>query len=181
MNRASRAPRAASLAFAVLAAASGLLAAPAPVQADATPALAPLAGFAGHWRCAGRFANGKPITSRETFGIELGGQWLHMRHVDDPPNRYLADSWWSYDKTARHFTATVFDNFGGERRYTSSGWVGDTLTLENVATSGYLDRFVFQRHGDDAYRVTYTYRNRSGTWQLGDEQSCTRDTQAPQA
>src|SRR6185437_8516184 len=84
-------------------------------------------------------------------------------------------------KAARHFTATVFDNFGGDRRYTSPGWVGDTLTLENVATSGYLDRFVFQRHGEDAYRVNYTYRNRSGAWQLGDEQSCTRDAQAPQA
>lgn len=155
---------------------------PASQPPDAlTDALAPLAWFVGHWHCEGRFANGKPISSRETFGIELGGQWLHMRHVDDPPNRYLADSWWGYDKAAKHFTATVFDNFGGDRRYTSSGWVGDTLTLENIATSGYLDRFAFQRHGDDAYRVTYTYRNRSGAWQLGDEQSCTRDAQAPQA
>ena len=176
MKRPSLAP---SLAFAVLAAASGALATPA--QADTAPALAPLAGFVGHWRCAGRFANGKPITSRETFGIELGGLWLHMHHADDPPNRHLADSWWGYDKAAQHLTATVFDNFGGERRYTSSGWVGDTLTLENIATGGYLDRFVFQRHGADAYRVTYTYRNRSGAWQLGDEQSCTRDAQAPQA
>ena len=181
-----RGPRAIRLITAPLAAGLLLLATATSAQvgvahAKVTDGLAPLAGFVGHWRCAGRFANGKPITSRESFGIELGGLWLHMRHADDPPNRYLADSWWGYDKAARHFTATVFDNFGGDRRYTSPGWVGDTLTLENVATSGYLDRFVFQRHGEDAYRVTYTYRNRSGAWQLGDEQSCTRDAQAPQA
>ena len=181
MNRTFRTRHGTSVAFAMLAGAAGLLATTAPTHADTAPALAPLAWFVGHWRCGGKFANGKPITSRETFTVELGGQWLRMRHADDPPNRYLADSWWGYDKAAKHFTATVFDNFGGERRYTSPGWVGDTLTLENIATSGYLDRFAFQRHGDDAYRVTYTYRNRSGAWQLGDEQSCTRDAQAPRA
>lgn len=150
-------------------------------QAKVADGLAPLAWFAGHWRCAGRFANGKPIASRETFAIELGGQWLHMRHTDDPPNRYLADAWWGYDKAAKHFRVTMFDNFGGDRRYASAGWVGDTLALENTATGGYLDRFVFQRHGDGAYRVTYTYRNRSGAWRLGDEQSCTRDTRIPRS
>ena len=150
-----------------------------PVAASAAP-LAPLAWFAGHWRCEGRFANGKPIASRETFAVELGGQWLHMRHADDPPNRYLADAWWGYDKAAKHFTATVFDNFGGDRRYASPGWAGDTLTLENVATGGYLDRFAFQRRGD-AYRVTYTYRDRSGAWRLGDAQTCTRDMRIPRS
>ena len=168
--------------FALLTAATtpGAPPAIAPVASNAST-LAPLAWFAGHWRCEGRFANGKPIRSSETFTAELGGQWLHMRHTDEPPNRYLADAWWGYDKAANHFTATVLDNFGGERRYTSSGWVGDTLALENAATSGYLDRFAFRRLGDASYRVTYTYRNRSGAWQLGDEQSCTRDAQAPQA
>lgn len=181
MNRPSRAPRGAPIALAVLVGAAGLFASTTPVHADTAPTLAPLAWFVGHWRCEGHFANGKPVRSSESFTIELDGQWLHMRHTDEPPNRYLADSWWGYDKTAKHFTATVFDNFGGDRRYTSPGWVGDTLTLENIATSGYLDRFAFRRHGDDAYRVTYTYRNRSGAWQLGDEQSCTRDIQKPRS
>lgn len=152
----------------------------APVASGAD-ALAPLAWFAGRWRCEGRFANGRPIRSRETFTVELGGQWLRMRHADDPPNRYLADAWWHYDKAAKHFTATVFDNFGGDRRYTSPGWAGDTLALENIATSGYLDRFAFQRRGDGAYRVTYTYRDRSGAWRLGDAQTCTRDTRMPRS
>ncbi|MBD8881728.1 DUF1579 family protein [Rhodanobacter sp. 7MK24] len=181
MHRSPRAQRGATFALAALAGAAGLFARTAPAQADTAPTLAPLAGFVGHWHCEGRFANGKPIRSSESFTIELGGQWLHMRHADEPPNRYLADSWWGYDKVAKHFTATVFDDFGGDRRYTSIGWAGDTLTLENVATSGYLDRFAFQRHGDDAYRVTYTYRNRSGAWQLGDEQSCMRDAQMPRS
>jgi len=153
--------------------------APAAPDADAD-AMAPLAWFVGGWRCEGRFANGKPVSSRETFVVELDGRWLHMRHTDDPPNRYRAEAWWGYDKAAKHFTATVFDNFGGERRYTSPGWVGDTLTLENTAANGYLDRFAFQRHGA-AYRVTYTYRSQGGAWRLGDVQSCRRDTPTPQS
>jgi len=181
MNRSPRTQRAASIVFAVAAGAAGLFASTAPAYADTTPALAPLAWFVGHWRCEGRFANGKSIRSSELFTVELGGRWLHMRHADDPPNRYLADSWWGYDKAAKHFTATTFDNFGGDRRYTSPGWADGTLTLENVATSGYLDRFAFQRQGGDAYRVTYTYRSGSGAWKLGDEQSCTRDAPMPQS
>jgi hypothetical protein len=151
-----------------------LLAATAPAVTTPAPALAPLAWFAGHWRCEGQFANGKPVRSREAFSIELGGQWLHMRHADDPPNRYLADSWWGYDKAAKQFTVTTFDNFGGARRYVSPGWVGDTLALENTATRGYLDRFAFRRLGDATYRVTYTYRNGGAAWRLGDSLRCTK-------
>ena len=161
--------------FTLFAAATPAIAA-LPTKTAGADALAPLAYFAGDWQCAGQFANGKPVRSRESFSVELGGQWLHMRHADAPPNRYLADSWWGYDKAAKRFSVTVFDNFGGARRYTSSGWVGDALTLENIATSGYLDRFAFQRLGDDAYRVTYTYRNGNAAWRLGDSARCTRAT-----
>jgi Periplasmic component of the Tol biopolymer transport system len=181
MNHSPRTRRGTSIAFAVLAGATGLLATTAPAHADTTPALAPLAWFVGHWHCDGQFANGKPIHSRETFTAELGGHWLRMQHADDPPNRYLADSWWDYDKTARRFVVTLFDNFDDVRHYTTSGWVGDTLTLDNTATSGYIDRFAFQRRGDAGYRVTYTYRSRSGAWQLGDAVLCTRAATASTA
>src|SRR5690348_8884852 len=93
--------------FTLFAAATPAIAA-LPTKTAGADALAPLAYFAGDWQCAGQFANGKPVRSRESFSVELGGQWLRMRHADAPPNRYLADSWWGYDKAAKRFSVTVF-------------------------------------------------------------------------
>jgi hypothetical protein len=136
--------------------------------------LAPLGFFLGHWRCAGQFPNSAPIRSRETFAPTLNRHWLRMDHADDPPNRYAATAWWGYDLAARQFVVTVFDNSGGVRHYVAAGWQGDTLTLENTAQSGYVDRFSYQRLGDSAYRVSYAHKDTAGAWQPGDVLTCTR-------
>ncbi len=159
---------------------TGLLLAPVlPGHADATNKLAPLDWFVGQWHCAGQFANGKPIRSVETFAIELGGRWLRMHHAAIAPNRYAADEWWGYDRAAKQFTFTVFDNMGGLRHYVSAGWNGDALTLENTATSSYIDRFVFQRHGPSHYRISYAHRDKAGAWKPGDELTCIRKAGTP--
>ncbi|KRF00558.1 hypothetical protein ASG87_12770 [Frateuria sp. Soil773] len=145
----------------------------------ATDALAPLAWFVGSWQCAGRFADGRPIRSTETFTRELDGHWLRMHHADLPPNRYAADEWWGYDRAAGHFTVTVFDAMGGLRHYTSSGWQGDALTLENTATGGYVDRFVFHRQDASHYHFAYAHKDASGAWKTGDELTCTRMPPTP--
>lgn len=151
-----------------------LLAPPMPADAAATNELAPLGGFVGQWHCTGQFAGGKPIRSVETFTVELDGRWLHMRHADTAPNRYAADEWWGYDRAAKQFTVTVFDNMGGLRHYVSSGWNGDVLKLENTATGGYIDRFTFQRSGASQYRFAYAHKDEHGTWKPGDELDCRR-------
>jgi hypothetical protein len=157
-------------------AAAGLLPAlAAATQPGPAHELAPLGYFVGHWQCAGRFSSGKPIRSRETFSAELDGHWLRMQHADEPPNRYAADEWWGYEGSMKRFVATIFDNAGGARQYTSPGWIGTTLTLENSATSGYIDRFVFRRRSDARYTVEYAHRDDTGAWKAGDELACTKD------
>lgn len=155
---------------------AGLLLVPI-VSAHAAPTneLAPLAYFMGSWQCAGQFANGKPIRSVETFTTELDGHWLRMRHADAPPNRYAADQWWGHDAAANRFTVTIFDNFGGQRHYVSSGWNGAELSLENIATSGYIDRFVFHRDDDTHYRFSYARKDAGGGWKPVDELVCSKD------
>jgi hypothetical protein len=144
-----------------------------------TNELAPLAWFVGTWQCAGQFSNGRPIHSREIFSAEMDGHWLRMRHADAPPDRYAADEWWGYDHATRQFVVTVFDNTGGVRHYVSSGWTGTTLSLRNTATSGYIDRFEFQRSSDTQYQVSYAHLDGRVAWQPGDELACRRDAGPP--
>jgi len=144
-----------------------------------TNELAPLAWFVGTWQCAGQFSNGRPIHSRETFSTEMDGHWLRMQHADTSPDRYAADEWWGYDHATRQFVMIVFDNTGGVRHYVSSGWTGTALSMQNAATSGYIDRFVLRRSGDAQYRVSYSHLDGSGAWQTGDELTCRRDTEPP--
>jgi hypothetical protein len=151
------------------------LLAAAPAAATTAPAAtAPLAYFVGDWRCAGRFADGRAIRSRESFAPALDGRWLRMRHDDEAPGRYRAVEWWGRDPATGKFVALVFDNGGGVRRYASSGWAGDSLTLANTTTHGYRDRFVFHRLDAGAYRVDYAYRDAAGAWRPGDTLRCAK-------
>lgn len=151
------------------------------ISANAAPTsrlqhdVSPLAFFVGSWSCTGHFANGKPISSRETYTPILDGHWLEMRHTDQPPHRYNAIELWQYDPAARQFSVHVFDNFGGERHYLSTGWEEGKLVLHNTATSGYTDRFVFERHSAILYEVTYASRKGAGTWKVGDTLICKRN------
>lgn len=152
-----------------------LLAAATPTATTTVPAvMAPLAYFAGDWQCAGRFADGRAIRSRESFAPELDGRWLRMRHDDEAPSRYRAVEWWGRDDATDRFVVVVFDNGGGVRHYTASGWIGDRLTLVNTATRGYRDRFVFRRLGSAAYQVDYAHLDATGAWRAGDTLRCTK-------
>lgn len=149
-------------------------------SASAAPAaglrseLKPLTFFVGRWDCAGRFASGKPIASTETFSAVLGGRWLTMRHADNPPHRYRANEYWGYDSATGDFRIDLFDNSGNARRYTSSGWDHDQLVLRRVVTGAHRDRFVFQRHGESAYLVTYARQTATGGWRDVDTLTCKR-------
>lgn len=68
----------------------------------------------------------------------------------------------------------VYDNAGGVRHYTASGWVDGALNLKSTATKGYVDRFVFRRLDDARYQVAYDHKSAPGRWKRGDALICTR-------
>ena len=107
------------------------------VSAKAIPAqpksaadqMATLQAFAGTWSCKGYFpSNGQAITSTMRFESDLGVTILLKHHDDAQPNLYHALEAWGYSATQGRFTASVSDNFGGVRTFTSDGWQNDVLT-----------------------------------------------------
>ena len=105
--------------------ATGSSSAPAP---ELKPELQPLAFFAGQWDCDGEFvASKKPIQAHISIAPDLDGSWLIFRWDDKAPNRFHAVEFWGYNKTAKHFSNFIYDNFGGARLFESKGWDADTL------------------------------------------------------
>lgn len=155
-----------------------LMAAPACALADDSalqPALQPLARFLGTRHCSGTFLkSGKAISASESFSVELSGYWLMMRHADDAPNSFDALETWGYDDQRKLFVAHVYDNFSGNREYTSPGWDGTKLTWTNVAAAnGKRDRFVFEQQANSAYRYTYELSSDDTNWTGVDSLVCT--------
>jgi hypothetical protein len=131
--------------------------------------------FSGTWGCKGTFpATGKTIESRITFTPDLDGAWLAMRHDDIPPNRFHALELWGWDAKNSQLTATIFDNFGGARRFTSSGWQDQTLTWNGEPPAGTTtpaERFVFRK--DSATQFTVNWEVYRDSWKIGDTLTCT--------
>lgn len=146
------------------------------------PALLPLAGFIGSRRCRGSFLkSGKAISSTETVSSELSGYWLVLRHADDPPFPFNALEMWGYDPKGKHFTAFMYDNFGGMREFNSPGWGGDSFTWTNVDTSvGKRDRFVFAKQ-PGGYRFTYEVSTDGSSWTGVDSLLCVSGSSSPGA
>lgn len=159
--------------YALLAATTGSAPAKTPPELDT------LAWFVGNWQCAGRFADGRTIRSRESFGMTLDGRWLRMRHDDEAPGRYRAEEWWGRAPGTRGYAVTVFDNGGGLRHYASIGWNGNALVLKNTADTGYIDRFDFHRLDASTYQVDYSYRDKTGRWRAGDTLRCAKTAVPP--
>lgn len=131
--------------------------------------------FQGTWECQGHFlASHKPIKSIERFTWILANHRLEMRHHDMPPHHFDALEIWGYNNSTGRYAASIFDNHGGHRRYSSSGWDGATWIWQNVTKAGHTDRFVFERMGDSGYRVTYASRDADGAWQPKDTLNCER-------
>jgi hypothetical protein len=154
-------------------------------QKDATQSASPvqlgkeletLAYFTGHWSCQGVFpSNGKPIASQIVFAPDLAGAWLTVRHDDLPPNRFHAFEMWGFDKEAKQFVNFIYDNFGGARKFTSSGWsenamiwAGESLKASPVA----LERFVFRRVDSGQFLVNYEVKRGPDDWAIGDTLTC---------
>ncbi len=89
-----------------------------------------------------------------------------MRHDDIPPNRFHALELWGWDAKQSQFTATIFDNFGGARHFTSAGWQdqsparaqAQTLTWNGEPPAGATtpaERFVFRKDSSPQFTVNW--------------------------
>lgn len=135
----------------------------------------PFADLLGHWTCNGVFpASGKTITSELRFDSDLGGKAL-LKHHDDtsPPSLYHAVEAWGYDAKANRYNATILDNFGGTRLFSSEGWTKEGLAWTSATEVKPTQRFVYVRLGKDRLRVDWEVE-RNGAWVVGDTLTCER-------
>jgi len=130
----------------------------------------------GKWSCAGVFpSNGKKIESQITFAPDLDGAWLVKRHDDLPPNVFHDAEYWGFDSAAKQFVAYIYDNFGGVRKFTSSGWADDKLTWLGEPSKSdppRLERFVYQRDTPTQIVVNWEVKAGAKDWSIGDTLTC---------
>ena len=132
--------------------------------------------FQGTWACNGNFpSSGKTIASTMRYDGDLQGKAL-LKHHDDtsPPQMYHAVEGWGYDAKAGQFHAVILDNFGGARRFDSPGWQGDTLTWTAATDVQPVQRFVYVRQDQQAYRVDWQVAPRGKDFVVGDTLTCKR-------
>jgi hypothetical protein len=148
------------------------------------PELQSLSYFLGQWSCDGEFPSShKPISSRIVFSPELDGSWLSFRWDDNPPSQFHALELWGFDKTAKHFTNSIYDNFGGARIFHSAGWVADELTWgprdlpANAPVSS--ERFVIDRKSTKEFVISWeivpksqAQQQQQQQWVVGDRLTC---------
>jgi hypothetical protein len=131
--------------------------------------------FDGSWSCHGVFpSSGKTIDSAERFAPDLQGQWLGMRHIDQPPFAFHALEMWRYDSAGQRFDNYVFDSASGLRHYVSPGWSGDKLVWTLADQTNRADRFVFWRKDTAHYQVDYLRGASGRSWVTVDTLRCER-------
>jgi hypothetical protein len=130
----------------------------------------------GKWTCQGVFpSSGKKIESQIAFAPDLDGAWLVKRHDDLAPNLFHDAEYWGYDSTAKQFVAFIYDNFGGVRKFTSSGWADDKLTWLGEPSKSdppRLERFVYKRDSPTQIEVNWEIKKGTADWAIGDTLTC---------
>ena len=138
--------------------------------------LAIFAPLQGRWSCQGVFpSNGKRIESRIAFAPDLDGAWLVKRHDDLPPNVFHDAEYWGFDFGAKQFVAFIYDNFGGVRKFTSSGWAEDKLIWLGEPSKSdppRLERFVYKRDSAGQIEVNWEVKQGTKDWSVGDTLTC---------
>ncbi|HEY0704134.1 MAG TPA: DUF1579 family protein [Candidatus Acidoferrales bacterium] len=144
------------------------------------PELQPFLFFVGHWDCAGEFpASKKQISAHVEITPDLDGSWLMFRWDDQAPNRFHAVEFWGYNKTGKHFSNFIYDNFGGARLFESKGWdadtltwVGDMLPAANGADAQINQRFVLERKSAKEFVISYATHKPQADWVTVDRLTC---------
>jgi len=147
-----------------------------PTAVKLKPEVESLAGFEGKWSCKGIFpSNGKSIESQIVFAGDLEGAWLAVRHDDLPPNRFHAAEYWGFDPAEKQFVAFVYDNFGGVRKFTSTGWADDKMIWLGEATKTdppAVQRFVYKRDNPSQFVLNWEVKKGTADWVIGDTLTC---------
>lgn len=151
-----------------------MLAGGAAAAAESPTPIQSMQPLLGSWHCAGVFpASGKTIASTIRFETELGGAGVLKHHDDIAPNTYRALEAWTYDAKGKQFNAAIVDNFGGARRFSASGWQGDTLTWNSAPEVQPAQKFVYVRAADGTLRVDWQMM-RGESFVVGDTLTCRR-------
>lgn len=147
--------QAASISFALVALALGLIFAPAVSQAQpapsytpvpvATPDFSSMMFSTGTWNCTQMLRGSKrPNTSTTTIGMD--GQWMMSQDVAPPFDKYRTVSintttYTTYDPTVKQWVQLSVDTGGGYGMSTSPGWQGNTMiwTTKNLDGSSGTD------------------------------------------
>jgi hypothetical protein len=82
---------------------------------------------------------------------------------------------WGFDPAEKQFVAFLYDNFGGVRRFTSSGWVEDKLIW--IGESSKTDpptvqRFVYKRDNPSQFALNWEVKKGAADWAIGDALTC---------
>ena len=128
--------------------------------------------FTGKWAGEGKFFNDKPIAAALDFSVALDSSWLTHTHTDKAPNNYKATSWWGVDPKSGEFVAYTFDNFGGQRKFESTGWKDGKLILTtqqlNAKGETSWQHFIYEKLSDASFKMTYEVSKDSITWRMVD-------------
>lgn len=144
-----------------------------------------LGDFTGDGTCTGHVlaAGSKPghDTTGKYHGEKiLDGNWIVMHYDEDRTasnsRPYHVVQYLGYDAANKRFTSVVLDNSGvGYSTGTSSGWKGDTFSVDNTAGMGgkrVTFRDVFTKSGSGMSGHTGMAQNRNGNWVKTDEETC---------
>ncbi len=136
----------------------------------------PMTALIGSWSCDGYFpSNGRKIGSTMRIDADLNGTAL-VKHQDDRPElgMYHSLEVWTRDPKAGTYISTIFDSSGGVRRFTSSGWVGNTLTWSIDPGASLPQQFVYIRNGNGTIQLDWRRARDGKTFTVGDTLTCTK-------
>jgi len=168
-------------------AAAAAPAAPMPAGPPApAPEMAQLNVFQGTVHCTGtqsasQFGPEHPTVSVVRGRTDFGGFWMTLRYNErktkQNPLPFHAFYLIGYDSSAKQFTSSEFDNFGGHATATASGWDGDKLTLtgDYVSAAGKLGaRDTYTKNGDKEIDHLGEIQGSDGKWVTLDQETCKR-------
>ncbi len=154
--------QAASISFAVVALALGLVCAPVASLAQPAPSYTPvpmgrpdfssMMFTSGTWNCTQMLRGAKrPDSSTTTVGMD--GAWMVSQDVAPPFDKYRnypvnSTTYTTYDPSAKQWVQMEVDNGGGYGMSTSSGWDGNAMTWTTKGLDGSMSSDVYTKVSD---------------------------------